>query len=111
MTGNQKISLANSHSNDRMFSIPLPITILDFCRFSTENIDYWFYQSKRSKYNSNKLSLNSCQLNFMQNLAAFKLNYITTGLSAKTVAELYGESKAKVMVEIYQTQYEVTVSV
>ena len=47
----------------------------------------------------------------MHSLTSFKLNYDSTGLSAKTNAELYGESKAKVMIEVYQTQYEVCISI
>ena len=35
VTGNQKLSLINSITYDRTFSVPLPITLLDFCKLST----------------------------------------------------------------------------
>lgn len=55
MIGNHGISLTNSTSNDRTFNVPLPISLLNFCSFtsvlvndSPKNINKVKYMSART---------------------------------------------------------------
>lgn len=104
VTGNQKLSLTSPSSNERSFSVPLPITILDFCKINTQNMDC-FSNKVTSKFCSNKLPLSSCQPNLVELLTEFKVSYNAGGLSAKAVAEFRSETKSKVLIEVMQTQY------